>query len=587
MALVHHEHESSTLPERKEGGAAKGDVDDTRLPSTAKRIQHWFSPQNDAGEAAGVEPTRSAEAASGSPPPLTHTLASQQNELTDIEGASCTYTLRKEIGRGAYGRVYLADAKVHPPRLLPPQQTPESVSRLPSLPNDLLTEAGSKGHIGSRSTSSRVIRVVLKRMENGSEGDGLQAATLREIMVLSEVGGGAANFDRVERDAFRFGRAVFHPSTAASLPPTRRHDNMFSSCMDQSRYSLGGATEDEWDEMISCSPRLPRGGVLDSRSAQQRRRIMRGHQHLIRILETLPRPREKLVYVAMEYCEGGDLWHFMRDLKISMRSSAAKFGDRMPPQVFRRWAVELILALSYLHSRNIVHRDLKPQNLMLAKRTDPTTPLLVSAVDSPDDSESRDTQGALPGELYTLKVGDFGLSRLEGIPYKKYVHEAVTLWYRSPDILLGNTNYTYSADAWSMGCILVEMASGSVLFKGKDEADELRHIFTRGCRPSLSTFPHMRDYHHSERYAEVLNRYQETDAENMTAEELMQMQVDRLSRHIRALLSERHSLELLGAAGVDLVARLLILDPERRLTVLEAMNHRFFTTAYAEVYGAD
>ncbi|CAJ1029867.1 Protein tyrosine kinase/Protein kinase domain containing protein, putative [Leishmania lindenbergi] len=428
--------------------------------------------------------------------------------------------------------------------------------------------------------------MVLKRMDNASVEDGLQVATLREIMVLDEVSAGTANRDRAERDAFRCGRAVFRPTMAAPCK-TQGLESCHSSFMDQSRCCSGGAAEDEWDDAISCSSSPQRNGAFDALSAQRRRRICRGRRHLIGIRDAILRPHEQLAYVAMDYCEGGDLWHFMRGLKTSVRCVSGKFGDVMSTQVFRRWAVELILALGFLHSHNIAHRDLKPQNLMLAKRTDITMPSSSSAIDRANGYESHHMEDAPAGELYTLKVGDFGLSRLEGIPYKKYVHEAVTLWYRSPDVLLGNTNYTYSADTWSLGCILIEMASGSVLFKGKDEADELRHIFTRGCRPTPLTFPRMREYHYCERYAEVLSRYEEADPDNVTMEELMQMQVERLSRHLRAFLRDRHSLELLGDAGVDLVARLLILDPERRLTIMEAMNHRFFTAAYAEVYGVD
>ncbi|KAG5473868.1 hypothetical protein LSCM1_04503 [Leishmania martiniquensis] len=583
MARMHRNQEDSMQPESNKGEMAKDGAADAGAPSATARIHQWPSPpENDTDGAAAASPSRAAGTTPGSPPlPVT-----QQRGLTRIEGASWTYTLREEIGRGAYGRVYLADATPHQPQPQPPQQQPPSASLLPPSTGEVVAGLGSKGRSGPRNLGGRAGRMVLKRMDNASVEDGLQAATLREIMVLDEVSAGTASRDRVERDAFRCGRAAFRPNATA---PSSIHgqESAFSSFIGHSRYLSSATAEEDCDDVPLTPSATLRSGVADALSVQQRRRISRGRQHLIGMRDTIMRPHEKLAYVAMDYCEGGDLWHFLRDLKVSVRTLSGKFGDIMPTRVFRRWAVELILALGFLHSHNIAHRDLKPQNLMLAKRTDAMTLSSSSAAGSTNGSEPRDIEGAPAGELYTLKVGDFGLSRLEGIPYKKYVHEAVTLWYRSPDVLLGNTNYAYSADAWSLGCILVEMASGSVLFKGKDEADELKHIFTRGCRPSPSTFPRMRDYHYCERYVEVLNRYQESDAENMTAEELLQMQVERLSRHLRAFLRDRHALEQLGDAGVDLVARLLVLDPERRLTILEAMNHRFFTAAYAEVYGAD
>ena len=59
----------------------------------------------------------------------------------------------------------------------------------------------------------------------------------------------------------------------------------------------------------------------------------------------------------------------------------------------------------------MIYRDLKPQNLLVTNN----------------------------GEL---KIGDFGLARPSDIPIKSYTSEVVTLWYRSPDILLGNHCYT-------------------------------------------------------------------------------------------------------------------------------------------------
>ena len=93
---------------------------------------------------------------------------------------------------------------------------------------------------------------------------------------------------------------------------------------------------------------------------------------------------------------------------------------------------QLLLGLQECHRFRILHRcfpwfsiphsDLKPQNLLVTNN----------------------------GEL---KIGDFGLARSSDIPIKSYTNEVVTLWYRSPDILLGNHCYNTSVDTWSCGCI--------------------------------------------------------------------------------------------------------------------------------------
>lgn len=52
----------------------------------------------------------------------------------------------------------------------------------------------------------------------------------------------------------------------------------------------------------------------------------------------------------------------------------------------------------------------------------------------------------------------------------------VTLWYRSPELIVGSDKYDFSVDIWSIGCIFAELLIGRPLFPGKNEQDELRLI---------------------------------------------------------------------------------------------------------------
>lgn len=67
----------------------------------------------------------------------------------------------------------------------------------------------------------------------------------------------------------------------------------------------------------------------------------------------------------------------------------------------------------------LCEQDLKPQNLLIN----------------------------MEGEL---KLADFGLARAFGIPVRNYTHEVVTLWYRSPDVLMGSRKYSTQVDVWSV-----------------------------------------------------------------------------------------------------------------------------------------
>lgn len=93
-----------------------------------------------------------------------------------------------------------------------------------------------------------------------------------------------------------------------------------------------------------------------------------------------------------------------------------------------------------------LRRDLKPQNILV----------------------SRDN---------VLKIADFGLARAFVPPIRPLTHEIVTLWYRAPEILLGCKTYALPVDMWSVGTIIAEMATKSVLFPGDSEIDELFKIF--------------------------------------------------------------------------------------------------------------
>lgn len=77
----------------------------------------------------------------------------------------------------------------------------------------------------------------------------------------------------------------------------------------------------------------------------------------------------------------------------------------------------------------------------------------------------------------SLKIADFGLARAFSIPVKKYTHEVVTLWYRAPEILLGQEIYSPPVDIWSVGVIFAEMLVKKPLFPGDSEIDQLYRIF--------------------------------------------------------------------------------------------------------------
>ncbi|PWV18111.1 putative cdc2-related kinase 1 [Trypanosoma cruzi] len=269
------------------------------------------------------------------------------------------------------------------------------------------------------------------------------------------------------------------------------------------------------------------------------------------------------VYMASEFCEAGDLSCYLKTLPLRRLSDG---------QQYRQWMWDLLSGLCFLHRKGFSHRDLKPQNLVLkAIPSDPPSP------EASREGGSRKEPKLTP--QYKLKITDFGLSRVEGIPVKKYQHEAVTLWYRSPDILLGNTNYNYTADMWSAGCIIAEVASGNAFFRGKNNREQLKSIFSRLGLPTENNFPSIKQYALYETFftgADSIQKGQEEKEGNVATSYAAWF--ENVKEKLNHYFTRYGSVDIVGEDGVDLVARLLAYEPGRRLTTEEAIQHPFFHT---------
>lgn len=109
---------------------------------------------------------------------------------------------------------------------------------------------------------------------------------------------------------------------------------------------------------------------------------------------------------------------------------------------------QLINGIYYLHSLGIMHRDIKPQNIMI-------------------------------GHNQRLIIIDIGLGKRVDIGFTDgdKTPEVSTLWYRSPEILLGASSYHFPMDMWSVGCVIGEMVLKRAILAGDSEVDQLFKIF--------------------------------------------------------------------------------------------------------------
>jgi len=111
-------------------------------------------------------------------------------------------------------------------------------------------------------------------------------------------------------------------------------------------------------------------------------------------------------------------------------------------------AADCFAALTHMHEINLTHTDLKPENILFL------APL---------------ERGAALPEKPMVALIDFG-----GATGKHEQHSSIvcTRQYRPPEVTLG-LGWGTPIDCWSMGCILAELWTGSLLFSTHDEVEHL------------------------------------------------------------------------------------------------------------------
>lgn len=207
-----------------------------------------------------------------------------------------------------------------------------------------------------------------------------------------------------------------------------------------------------------------------------------------------------------------------KDLKRYMEAC----NGPLDPQLIKSYTLQMLRGLDYCHTRGIMHRDLKPQNILV----------------------NREGQ---------LKIADFGLARAFVPPIRAFTHEVVTLWYRPPEILLGQKVYALPVDMWAVGTILAEMVTKKPLFPGDCEIDEVFKIFRVLGTPDEHAWPgvtELRDWNN----------------------EFPQWVPMNLSRVVPGLCD----------AGYQLMESFLALDPKNRMTAREALSHPYFDDISAD-----
>ncbi|GMS89526.1 hypothetical protein PENTCL1PPCAC_11701, partial [Pristionchus entomophagus] len=209
-------------------------------------------------------------------------------------------------------------------------------------------------------------------------------------------------------------------------------------------------------------------------------------------------------YLVFEYVD--------HDLMGLLESKLINFSDIQIASLFK----QILQGLEYCHKIRFLHRDIKCSNILLNNR----------------------------GEI---KLADFGLARkqLGGEGERPYTNRVITLWYRPPELLLGEEHYGPAVDVWSAGCILGELYTKRPLFCGNQEGMQLSLISQVCGTPTPEVWPGV----------EELPLYDTLNPRKKFPKNFEQFK------------------GVLPPQPFELLQKLLVLDPRNRLSCTDALSH--------------
>ena len=208
------------------------------------------------------------------------------------------------------------------------------------------------------------------------------------------------------------------------------------------------------------------------------------------------------------------------DLEMLIKDSE---GIRYGTAEVKAWMGMLGRAVWFCHENFVLHRDIKPNNLLIAA-----------------DGE--------------VKLADFGLARSFSDPYRPMTYQVITRWYRPPELLFGARFYSGAVDVWSMGTVFAELILRSPFVAGNTDVHQLELICNTIGTPTEENWPGVSKL-------EGFLKYDKAATIPVRGKDFY------FSRFGTA-----------GPEGVDLLMSMLALDPRKRCTARQVLEHKWWSS---------
>ncbi|KAL2107317.1 hypothetical protein VUR80DRAFT_5411 [Thermomyces stellatus] len=241
-----------------------------------------------------------------------------------------------------------------------------------------------------------------------------------------------------------------------------------------------------------------------------------------------------------------------------------------PNSQIQSFARQLFTSVAFLHDLNLIHTDLKPENILLCDSTYQTFTYnrRIPASSKNGTRQANQRRVLLDTEIRLI---DFGSATFQDEYHSSVVS---TRHYRAPEIILG-LGWSFPCDIWSIGCILVEFFTGDALFQTHDN---LEHLAMMEAVVGSRIDTHL---------VQAVNKMATRNGGNPAAKYFKRLKLDYPTRETnraskRFVDNMKRLDDIIPPSNpfmrnfLDLLKRIFVYDPARRITAKEALQHPWF-----------